>query len=196
VGDLLGALEEAGLAENTVILYTSDHGEMAGRKGLWQKMCFYEPSARVPLIVRGLGWPRGCRIAANVSLIDILPTLIELAGEQSPAELPGTSILSAERMDKEGDERTVFGEYHGQGSERASFMIRKGNYKYVYYLDWEPQLFDLTADPQENEDLAGQGETETVQKQLQAELLRIADPQTVDALARSNQKLFGLARAH
>jgi choline-sulfatase len=196
IGGLLNTLRERGLAETTVVIYISDHGEMAGRKGLWQKMCFYEPSARVPLIVRGPGWPRGRRVAANVSLVDILPTLLDLAGAPVPPELPGASLLSAERTAADDNERLVFGEYHGQGGERASYMIRKEHHKYIHHLGLEPQLFDLESDPEEREDLVGQPGTEGLCRQLHGELQRIADPEETDERARANQKLFGLQRVY
>ncbi len=79
VGEVLGALQRSGMADRTTVLFCADHGEMLGERGLWYKMSFFEQSARVPLIVRvpGAG-PR--RVAEPVSLLDVTPTLLELAG--------------------------------------------------------------------------------------------------------------------
>jgi choline-sulfatase len=196
VGSLLAALRQAGQEENTVVIYTSDHGEMAGRQGLWQKMCFYESSVRVPLIVRGPGWARGSRFDSNVSLVDVLPTLLELAGERPPAVLTGRSLLVQGTGNSDKDRSVVFSEYHGQGIERASYMIKRDSCKYIYYIGKRPQMFDLASDPQENEDLADRPGAAVLRKQMHEELLTLIDPEAVDLQARSNQRLFGFDRAY
>ena len=96
IGRILEAIDTSPLREDTVVIYTSDHGEMAGHHGIWQKQCFYEPAVKVPLMLR---LPSGetRRVAQNVSLVDVLPTLLEVAGLETPSDLPGDSLLEIAR---------------------------------------------------------------------------------------------------
>lgn len=176
LGRLLAAVDD-----DTVVLYTSDHGEMAGHHGIWQKQCFYEPAVRVPLILRTPGG-RPARVGESVSQVDVLPTLLDLAGLEPRPDLPGRSLLDPPLPD-----RAVFSEYHAQGMVRGGFMLRKGRYKYCAYAGDEPQLFDLDTDPDERTDLAGDPEYAAVRADLHRELLRIADPVAVDTRAQSDQ---------
>src|SRR5205814_5460322 len=92
IGQILAALHGAGLAEDTIVIFTADHGEMLGERGLWYKMSFFDGSARVPLIVRGPGVAAG-RQARPVSQLDLAPTLAELAGlDAEPWGFEGTSL--------------------------------------------------------------------------------------------------------
>lgn len=176
LGRLLAAVDD-----DTVVLYTSDHGEMGGQHGIWQKQCFYEPAVRVPLILR-LPGRAPTRVAEPVSLVDVLPTLLDVAGVDQPAELPGRSLLRPSAAD-----RAVFSEYHAQGMVNGGFMVRKGRYKYCAYVGAEPQLFDLEADPDECTDVASDPAFAAVREDMHRELLRIADPVAVDARAKSDQ---------
>ncbi|GAB3410718.1 sulfatase-like hydrolase/transferase [Flindersiella endophytica] len=177
VGRLLAAVDD-----DTVVLYTSDHGEMAGLHGIWQKQCFYEPAVRVPLILR-LPGREPARIRESVSQLDVLPTLLDLAGLDPAPGLPGRSLLDLPLPD-----RAVFAEYHAQGMLNGGFMLRRGRYKYCAYAGGaEPQLFDLDTDPDECIDLAAEPGFAAVRQDLHRELLRIADPGEVDARAKSDQ---------
>ena len=89
VGRLLATLERFGLRQDTVVLFTADHGEMLGERGLWYKMHFFEWALRVPLIVSAPGRFAAGRVATPVSLVDVMPTLLELAGGQGEAVLAG-----------------------------------------------------------------------------------------------------------
>ncbi len=155
VGLLLKALEEAGLREETVVIFASDHGEMLGERGLWYKMSFFEPSAAVPLIVSAPGTFASRRVSASVSLLDLVPTLAELAGvKQPPPELDGTSLVpmlggrDGERSD------TVVGEYLAEGALAPLVMIRRGSLKFIASPGDPDQLFDVAADPDELDNLA------------------------------------------
>ena len=97
IGRLLSIVDGSPLQENTVVIYLSDHGEMAGQHGIWQKQCFYESSVRVPLVVRGPHMAQGARVPGNVSLVDIMPTLLDLAETQIPEGLRGRSLLPSLR---------------------------------------------------------------------------------------------------
>ena len=187
IGRILEVLDASSTARETAVVYFSDHGEMAGAHGIWQKQCFYEPAERVPLIVRAPGRVQPARIERLVSLIDVTPTLLDLAGAETPADLPGQSLLSGARAPGGEDRRSVFSEYHAQGMLNAEFMIRKGDYKYCYYVGYEPQLFDLRRDPGEMTDLAAVPQFAEVLADLHAELRKIVTPEEIDRLARRHQ---------
>ena len=157
VGELLAALDAAGLGEDTIVIFTADHGDMLGERGLWYKMTFFEWAARVPLIFSAPGRAAPRRVACNVSLVDLFPTLIDLAGGDGPAPaepLAGHSLLpllvgeDAERPDG------LYGEYLGEAAAGPLVMIRRGRHKYLVGEASPPQLFDLEADPQELTNLA------------------------------------------
>lgn len=165
VGQLLQALQSTGLAENTIVLFTSDHGEMLGERGLWYKMNFFEWSARVPLLFFAPGRFTPRRVTQPVSLVDILPTLVELAGQgQAPefaAPLDGRSLAPyLHNNETAGDNTGVVGEFLAEGAIAPVVMIRWGQYKYVYSEPDPDQLYDLSADPHELNNLAGQPEYE------------------------------------
>jgi choline-sulfatase len=187
VGRMLAALAETGLAERTRVIYTSDHGESLGRRGIWGKSTMYEESAGVPLIAAGPEIPAGEVCPAPVSLVDGFPTFLECVGAALPAEeeLPGRSLLAI--ANGERPRRTVLSEYHAYASKGASYMIRHERYKYVHYTGYPAQLFDLEADPDELRDLAGAPEHSGLLAACEAELRAILDPEAVDALAKSDQ---------
>ena len=187
VGGMLAVIDNSPLRDNTVVIYLSDHGEMAGQHGIWQKQCFYESSVRVPMILRTPRAAAGQRIGANVSLVDVLPTLLDLAGIDIPSGLPGASLAQMQ-PGTGGAERTVFSEYHAQGMLEGGFMIKRGDWKYNYYVGHEPQLFDLRADPGEFHDLAADQRCAPVRAALHRELLNIADPEQVSEQALRDQE--------
>jgi choline-sulfatase len=132
---------------------------MLGERGLWYKMNFFERAARVPLILHAPRLFGARRVAENVSLVDLLPTFVDLAGEGAPFE-PATAIdgrslvgLAAGRAADWPD--SVYGEYMAEGTFQPVFMIRRGRYKYVACAGDPPQLFDLASDPHELKNLAG-----------------------------------------
>lgn len=187
IGRVLDAVHETSLCDNTVIIYTSDHGEMAGHHGIWQKQCFYEPSIRVPLMVSTPEHVREEapteRIGTDVSQIDVLPTIRALAGLDPDPALPGVSLLSG----RTGDERVVFAEYHAQGMVDGGFMLKRGRYKYCAYVGHPPQLFDVHDDPMELHDLADEPAYSGLRASLEAQLRAIADPVEVNAQAKADQ---------
>lgn len=160
VGRIKDRLKTLGLLESTVIVVTSDHGDMLGEKGLWYKMSPYEQSSRVPLILSGpeqLVTPG--RYANPVSLLDLTPTLLELA--DAPAhDLPctGRSLLESARRESAGasgpDHRDVVIEYLAEGTLRPQLTLVRGHLKFVACPGDPDQLFDLAADPDELTNLA------------------------------------------
>ena len=155
-GRLMAALEAGGFADNTVVVVTSDHGDMLGERGMWFKKTLFEPAVRVPLIFAGPGIAAG-RVAEPVSLLDLFPTLVELAGApdgtvQTP--LDGKSLLSALRGGA-APSAPVFVEHIDGGTVAPRVMVREGAMKLVFSRAYPPQLYDLAADPEERHDLAG-----------------------------------------
>lgn len=156
VGELVQALEESGQIDNTIVIVTSDHGDMLGERGLWYKMTFFEHSARVPLIFAGPGVKHGT-IDESCSLVDILPTFLDIAGGEKPtlgAPLDGRSLWPlATGAAASGDGEAV-GEYCAECASHPVFMIRRGMWKYIHCDVDPPQLYDLETDPQELNNLA------------------------------------------
>lgn len=189
IGLLLDVLSEAGLDETTRVVYVSDHGEMLGNHGMWGKMCFYEESAGIPLILRGEGVPKGALEHTPVSLVDFYPTFLDCIGlpldPDELRELPGSSLFDV--LQKPNEQRTVFSEYHAAASITGSYMIRKGKWKYIYYVGMAPQLFDMEADPFEAVDLGESAAHVDVRTELEAELRRIVDPEQASELAFEDQ---------
>ncbi len=182
VGQLVEALERTGLRENTLVLFTADHGEMLGERGLWYKMSFFEPSARIPLLVHAPGRFDPKRVAENVSLVDMLPTLTELAGGVTDyvSPLEGQSLLPLlEGTEDAAVERTVYGEMLGEGAVAPLLMIRRGRYKYIYSPPDPEQLFDVEADPLERTNLADKHQFTDLRRSFYEEVAQRWD---VDAL--------------
>jgi choline-sulfatase len=188
VGQVLAALADAGLAADTRVIYSSDHGEMLGEHGLWWKSAMYEGAVAVPLILAGPDVPAGRVVTTNAMLVDVFPTLLEAVGAEPAPEdrgLPGTSLLGLARR---GDaERSAFSEYHAIYSPAAAFMLRTDRYKYVHHVGLPPQLFDLAADPDETRDLGADGAHTGTRARLRGELRALLDPEAVDGRARAHQ---------
>lgn len=189
IGVVLAALDEAGLRENTRIIYTSDHGEMLGEHGLWWKSCMYDGAVAVPLILSGADVPSGKVVTTNASLIDGFPTIVEAVGaETAPddTDLPGVSLWQLAQEDDR--DRTVFSEYHTIFATNARYMLRDKRFKYVHYVDYPPQLFDLIADPDERHDLAGDPSFADTVVKFERELRQMLDPEAIDQEAKADQQ--------
>ncbi|MGH9469137.1 MAG: sulfatase family protein [Terriglobia bacterium] len=170
IGKVLDALKELGLDRNTIVLYTSDHGEMLGVHGLWQKFVFYEPSAGVPLIFRAPGITPENAVCENLaSLVQVFPTLTELCGLATPAGLDEVSFAADLREPQTARARTVFAE-HALPGPRSGYMIRRGDLKYSYYVDDMPELYNLRDDPEEMRNLALQPEHRDTVEEMRSRL--------------------------
>ncbi|MBH1963769.1 MAG: sulfatase-like hydrolase/transferase [Comamonadaceae bacterium] len=189
VGLITQAVADAGLTDETTLIYTSDHGDNLGTRGLWGKSTLYQESVRVPMMVVGPGVKPGvCH--TPVDLLDLFPTILQAAGLPAAKEMsdrPGQSLLELAAGPSQ-PERVVFSEYHAAGSNTAGFMVRKGQWKFHYYVRFRPELFDLQADPEELNDLAADPQYVDKLREMEAELRRICDPEAVDALAKSDQQ--------
>ena len=156
VAAILDALDRCGYRENTVVVVTSDHGEMLGERGLWYKRNFFEQSARVPLIVNAPGRFTGRRIETLTSLVDLLPTFAELAGcpaDELVQPLDGESLLPLMEGAAGDPERTVRAELLCDGVEAPAVMIRRGTRKFIYSKLDGGFLYHLGDDPRELEDI-------------------------------------------
>lgn len=188
VGKIMSVVDELGLMENTDVLYTSDHGDNLGARGLWGKSTMYDEIAGVPLICAGPSFPQGVVVKEPVSHVDAYPTIIQSTGESIDgleATHPGRSLASIAHGAR--PERTVLSEYHGMGSSTGAYMIRMGRYKYVHYAKYAPQLFDLEADPEEITDLANDPAFAAVRVQCLTKLEAMLDPIEVDRRAKARQ---------
>src|SRR6478736_2482547 len=171
LGRLMEALRSAALAEDTIVILTSDHGEMLGERGLWYKMSFFEGSCRVPLVIAGPGRFEPRRVAANVSLVDIMPTLTELAGGNPQSlgiDLDGHSLAPHLRGAEGHDE--AIGEYLAEGAIAPLVMIRRGQFKFTHSPADPDQLFDLSRDPGERANLADDAANAALVTDFRAEI--------------------------
>jgi choline-sulfatase len=180
VGELMASLAENGFADNTVVLFCSDHGDMLCEKGMVQKRSFYEWSARVPLIVRFPDrWQAGRTVDAPVSLIDILPTCLDIAGVEERLPYDGKSLMGL--LDgSDTAERVAFAEVHSEGIHGPCFMIRRGRFKYIYVYGHDEQLFDLATDPGEWNNLADDPSMVHLKENLRGRILATFDPEAID----------------
>jgi choline-sulfatase len=191
VGTILSALEETGLLDNTRVVYTSDHGDNLGARGLWGKSTMYEESAGIPLILAGPDVPAGNVCDTPVSLVDGFPTFVHALGarpDERDLGLPGHSLLDIAHGYV--PQRTVLSEYHAAGAMTGSYMIRHGRYKYIHYVGLPAMLFDLEADPHERNDLGGQAGCAAVVRECEARLRTVVDPEAADAQARDDQRRY------
>ena len=155
IGVLLAALADSRFAGNTIVLLLADHGDMLGERGLWYKMNFFEPACRVPLIVSAPGRFAARRVAESASLVDILPTLSELACGGSATfatPLDGHSLVA--QLGGAPGRNEVIGEYCAEGAIAPLVMIKRGRYKFVHSPVDPDQLYDLLEDPDELRNLA------------------------------------------
>lgn len=201
VGELLAAVDAVGLSDDTVVIFTSDHGDMLGERNMVQKRCFYEMSARIPLIMRFPDRRHAGRVVAGpVSLLDIPPTLYELAGVAG-AECDGVSLIAPlaahEGAEDAVPERLVFSESHSAGVYEPCFMVRDARFKYVHIRNEQPQLFDLEEDPEEWRNLADDAGRSATVERLRAALLDRFDPDAIEEeLRRSLARRQVIKRAH
>ena len=188
IGQVLNTLDEAGLAETTRVIYTSDHGDNVGARGLWGKSNLYQESVAVPMIMAGPGIDAGI-CATPVNLVDLFPTILHSFGlttDGAAAVKPGASLLDLSAA-PDDPERLAFSEYHAIGSPSGAFMLRKGRWKYHHYVGFPPELFDLETDPEETNDLAGDPAHAGIVAEMGALLRQICDPEVVDLQAKRDQ---------
>lgn len=161
IGKVLGALAKSPFADDTVVLYTTDHGENMGEHRLWWKNCMYDTAARIPLIV---SWPQrwkgGQRRGGACSLVDVGQTIAELAGASCPDDWDGDSLVPLLDDPKAPWKDLAVSQYYAHNIASGYAMLRRGKFKYVYHSPpddnhaAERELYDLAADPGEFKNLA------------------------------------------
>lgn len=189
IGKILETLNETGLSQTTRVIYTSDHGDNLGNHGLWNKNTLYEDAAAVPLIIAGADIPAGHIIDEPVNHLDCFPTILQATGcefSDEDQELPGTSLLE---LANGGSRKKpmLLTQYHASGSTTGYFLIRKKQFKYIHYVAFAPQLFDLSKDPDEINDLAADPAYAGILSECEDELRELCDPEAIDAAAHADQ---------
>ncbi len=192
VGRVLGALEDFGLADSTYVIFSSDHGEMAGEHNQILKRSMYEPSVHEPLIIRGPGVRGGATVDTPVALIDLYPTVMDMArthyedycnDERYPESIDGESLMPQLTGDAPRERDWVFSQYNGDRCCTGTYMLRRGPWKYVAYVGYPPQLFNLDEDPWEVNDLAD--ERPDVVEEMDGILRANFDYEAIDARAKA-----------
>ncbi len=194
VGIIMDTLETEGLLDSTTVVYTSDHGDNVGARGLWGKSNMYEESCAVPLIMAGNNIDIG-ECNTPVSLLDLSVTISDHFDQKIPeshhGEPIGENLLTINQRESDNkspdNNRVVFSEYHAAGAVSGAFMIRKGAFKLIHYQHFDPELFNLESDYEEEHNLAQQTDHKHVLDDLMNELYAICDPAQIDTLAHSDQ---------
>jgi choline-sulfatase len=191
IGRLLEILRVSGRLDDTIVIVTSDHGDMLGERGLWYKMSFFEGSARVPLIVSAPSRFAARRVPTPVSTMDLLPTLVDLAngGDRSGivGELDGetlTPLLAGEQSPRD----TVVAEYLAEAAIAPIVMIRRGDLKLVHCPADPDQLYDLSSDPLERRNLVDDPAYADALALLRAEVNARWDLEALDRQVRESQR--------
>jgi arylsulfatase len=165
IGKILAALEKHGVLEDTLVVFTSDHGDALGDHGMAFKGFFYDCMARVPLIVRGPGVRACARCNSLVSTVDMVPLFYESCGVEAPAGLQGENLRALLDDPAASIRERVFCELQGRT------MVRDERYKYAYYASGEAELYDMEKDPDEIDNLAGRPEVAEIEKSMRGYLL-------------------------
>ncbi|MDA0347179.1 MAG: sulfatase-like hydrolase/transferase [Verrucomicrobia bacterium] len=187
IGKVLNAISELGLEDSTNIVYSTDHGESRGSRGLFGKFTMYEESAGIPFLAAGPDYPKGQVSNIPVSLVDLYPTFVKNFGiERDPEDgRPGKAL--PDLLAESPEQRYVFSEYHALHFHHGIFMICDGRYKYIHYHNDPPELYDLKTDPLENCDLHNHSDYSEVEKRMKTKLHEILDPALVDQEAKASQ---------
>ncbi len=190
LGEIIRTLEQTGLRENTIVVFTSDHGEMLGERGLWHKVTMYEDAVRVPLIVNAPSRFHPGEVPSPVSLLDLLPTMLDWAvvDVELPEPLDGVSLsplLSGERPAG----RVIASELLGEGGATAPvIMLRDERFKFIRSPGDPDLLFDLLNDPLETKNLVGSTDQLQVLEGFQERLQDRWDLTALDSAIRLSQR--------
>jgi choline-sulfatase len=163
VGVVLSALERSEFADNTIVVLWSDHGWHLGEKGLVGKSTLWERSTRVPLIFAGPGIKAGSVVQSPAELLDIYPTLADLAGLDRPSFLEGLSLRPQLKNAKAARKRPAITSYH-----YGNFAVRDARWRYIRYVDGSEELYDHNTDPGELQNLACRRDLVRVKRRLAA----------------------------
>ena len=201
VGSVLQALNDSGQADNTVIIFSSDHGEMLGERGLWLKKTFFEQALRVPLILHAPGRYQPGRVQEFCSLVDLLPTFAGIAQngtwDGAVEALDGIDITSLIGAEVTAPERPVYAEMLCEGILAPIFMIRRGRYKFITSTGDPDMLFDVEADPDERNNLAAHPDHAETIGEFTREAAELWDSEALaEDIVRSQQRRLLIRHAH
>jgi choline-sulfatase len=191
VGDLLDALSASGFADNTMVIFTSDHGDMIGERGMWFKKTLFEQAIRVPMIVRYPHSSLSGMKQTPVTLVDLLPTCLRAAGIDTSevlTDIDGEDLVQL-ADDARANTRPVYIEHLDGATHAPRVMVRLGRYKYVYSEAYPPQLFDLQVDPEQLENLSGSDAHATTEQELHALVMQRWDLPKLKSDVVSNQRV-------
>jgi choline-sulfatase len=186
-------LEKTGLDKNTIIIFTADHGEMMGERGMWYKQHFFEWASKIPLIIYAPNRFKPSKINKNVSLINLLPTFIDIvtdgkASELLNQEIDGQSLYpSLQGLDDNLDDVAI-SEFAADGSTGPSKMIKKGNYKYMYLEGVDELLYDLKTDPDEIKNLINEPQYAEIAEELRLIAFKNWDPNILKKIIQKDQE--------
>ncbi|MGI5820283.1 MAG: sulfatase-like hydrolase/transferase [Armatimonadota bacterium] len=191
VGGLMDTLDDQGLADDTIVIFTSDHGEMLGSHGMWWKCAPFEPSVRVPLIIAGPDVRPGERVERPVGQVNLFPTIVDAAGcelTEDDEDLPGVSLLPLARDGDDDDlPKVVLSQYHGHGVRNGWFMVRRDEHKLIHYHGFGHEMYNVSEDPDELDDLTRDPDSHHKLASLDGMLHDLLDPDVVDTTAKADQ---------
>ena len=194
IGELRKILKETGQDENTIIILTADHGDMLGERGMWYKNCFFENAIHVPLLIHNPSRLTPQRRYENTSLVDLLPTMVELSGgdtlEQFYDQLDGHSLLPLLHGEDASWTDTVYCEQNENRTLCTRLMVKKGPYKYVWnhFKEYGDALYDLDKDPLERQNMIEDPAYADVLEELQALAAEKWDLENIHAVCIQAQK--------
>lgn len=205
IGQIMDALEKAGLTDNTMVVYTADHGEQVGERGLWWKQTFYEDSVKVPAIVSWPGViPAGQRVESVISQLDLNATMLEAGGAEQLPFSHGRSVLPLVDDPENAEwEDIAYSEYctepnapaHSDGDQTwQQRMVRRGEWKLMLFAGMPSMLFNLREDPDELNDLANDPAAAEVLSQLTDLALAGWNPEAIQADIRRKSEEQGVIR--
>ena len=192
VGQLLDALDKTGMKDDTIVIFTADHGDMMGERGMWFKFNPFEWSTRIPFIVRTPDCAKGRIENKGVSLVDVLPTLLDLATDGNSPELAdridGNSAANLLHGEDTSWEDDIMIEFTAEGTYSPCLILRKDGFKYVYCEDDPGMLFDLNNDPGELKNLCGNPDHAETEKKMYDLILKRWDPEDIKKAVIQSQK--------
>jgi choline-sulfatase len=195
-GEIWKVLEQTGQLESTIFIYTSDNGISMGEHGIFFHNNLYEESASIPLLIAGAGIPRGVVVDTPVAHVDAVATMLACAGAERPAALRGHSLLPLMEGRSGDHPGFAYSENHSEGNVTGSFMIRRGDWKYIHFTWDEDLLFNLAEDPGEFHNRIDDPSARTVREELKGLLHSQVDSEqvTLRAFRKQEGMLKDLAR--
>ena len=187
IGRIMAALEATASPSDTLVIYTSDHGELLGEHGMWTKQVMYEASAGIPLILNGPGIPQGHNTASGAHFLDIASTAISLGGIDQPDHWPGTDLMALANADEDRS-RTLFSNTTMAVQPPVLSWWHGMAWKLIWYAGRQPQLFNLDEDLGETRDRAADPAAVEALAEGRRRLLAICNPDKVSALAFADQR--------